>query len=192
LKKLDLRKTNISDLSVIATLENLEELNLSGCKNIKDFSPLSNLKKLKVLDISETEISDLSPIAELTNLETLNLEGCKNIKDLSPLKHLKKLKALDLTAVGAVDLSPLTELENLEWLDLSYTEQFIDITPVIELAKRYRRLKYVNLIETGIPRAHGERIKLRLLSIITLGRRRYGIPKHQITELRKLGVAVVY
>ena len=52
--------------------------------NISDISPLAGLTNLQGLFLTSNNISDISPLAGLTNLETLDLTG-NNISDLSPL-----------------------------------------------------------------------------------------------------------
>ena len=47
LENLNLRYTNISDISFLEKNKNIKELNLKGCDNIKDYSILSNLLKTK-------------------------------------------------------------------------------------------------------------------------------------------------
>ncbi len=101
----------VSDLSPLATLTNLQSLYLFGTR-ISDLSPLATLAKLQSLDLSGTQISDLSPLATLTNLHSLVLRGTQ-VSDLSPLATLTNLHSLDLRGTQVSDLSLLATLTNL-------------------------------------------------------------------------------
>lgn len=113
LKSLKLYNCTIDDLTGIANLINLEELNITK-GSIKDYKSLfgqKNLKKLSLvninfepiifdyindleyLDISYSDINNLESIKLLKHLVTLNIKKTKVIK-LDPLIDLKKLKTL--------------------------------------------------------------------------------------------------
>ena len=128
---------DISDLSPLSNLTNLTSLDLGGCDNISDLSPLSNLTNLTSLDLGGCDdISDLSPLSNLTNLTSLDLGGCDNISDLSPLSNLTNLTSLDLSVCYPIsDLSPLSNLTNLTSLDLwwCYNITDTDLTPLSNL-----------------------------------------------------------
>ncbi len=88
-------------------------------KNITDLSPLAGLTNLDELWLDHNKLSDLSPLAGLTNLKNLILMYNKNIADLSPLTGLTNLKALMLSGNNISDPTPLTGLTNLKDLMLS-------------------------------------------------------------------------
>lgn len=137
-----------TNLEAIATLTNLEKLELIDC-DISDISPLSGLTKLVVLNLERNAINDLTPLASLTNLESLNLynqvdnaveqqaraEGVNfnpgyfqgYLADLSPLTSLTKLKLLDIRNNSIEDVSPLNSLTNLIKVNLS-TNKITDIS----------------------------------------------------------------
>jgi hypothetical protein len=111
--------TNVSDLSPLAELKNLKELDLNNF-HVSDLSALAELKNVKELYLSGTQASDLSPLAELEDLTTLYLNSTQ-VCDLSLLTELTNLRVLYLAGTQASDLSPLVELKNLEWLGLTHT-----------------------------------------------------------------------
>lgn len=93
---LDLSDNQISDISSLENLINLEKLELSD-NEIKDISPLQNLKNLKELNLKCDEFTDISPLANLVNLEYLGLE-CGYC---SPKEEIEKLqKALPNCRIG--------------------------------------------------------------------------------------------
>ena len=69
---LELDYNNISDISALSGLSNLEFLVLSA-NNISDISTLSGLSNLEFLGLWENNISDISTLSGLTNLQTLVL-----------------------------------------------------------------------------------------------------------------------
>ena len=120
-KKLDLSEkglSNISDISALANLTNLQTLDLSG-NGISDISALKSLTNLQTLNLSSNNISDISALGNLTNLQTLNLSGNKIISDISALKSLTNLQTLDLSGNNISDISALESLTNLQTLNLS-------------------------------------------------------------------------
>ncbi|GAH14879.1 unnamed protein product, partial [marine sediment metagenome] len=64
----------ISDISPLAGLRNLERLYLYG-NQISNLSPLAGLKKLVNLYLENNQISDISSLAGLTKLGWLDLRG---------------------------------------------------------------------------------------------------------------------
>ncbi|RMG23044.1 MAG: hypothetical protein D6730_15280, partial [Bacteroidetes bacterium] len=150
------RYWEIQDVSVLATLPQLEVLNLNYTR-IKDLSPLSSLHQLLELDLSFTGVSDLTPLSRLQQLQVLNLYSCREVADISPLASLSKLQALYLSKTGVSELAPLAglqqlevlylrktpvrearplgELQKLRKLDLSGT-QVADLSPLLPLLRR--------------------------------------------------------
>ena len=104
---LDLSNTDITDLTLLKDLVDLEELDLSGT-NITDITPLKDLAKLKILLLYGTNIADITPLKDLVKLERLNLSATK-ITDLTPLKDLANLERLYL--------DNNTGITNLRWRD---------------------------------------------------------------------------
>jgi len=118
--ELELFSNNLSDLSPLSSLTNLQRLDLKF-NNISDLSPLSSLTNLEVLSLKINNISDLSPLAGLTNLEYLDL-GNNNISDISPMSGLTNLEYLSLVMNNISDLSPLVENSGLGSGDEIYLE----------------------------------------------------------------------
>ena len=68
----------IIDLSLIANLHNLQELDCSGT-SISDLSPLARLQNLQWLNCYDTQVSDLAPLVHLQNLQKLDCSKTKTI-----------------------------------------------------------------------------------------------------------------
>lgn len=95
LRDLFLGPGKLSDISVLAKLQNLEALRLS-MNQVSDISALSELKKMDRLDLGRTQIKDVTPLAGLTHITELMLDNTK-VTDISPLKSLEKLKLLSIS-----------------------------------------------------------------------------------------------
>ena len=127
---LDLRDSEIRDISALSTMDQLEELYLSG-NQLSDISPLAELSNLTTLDLADTDISDVSSLADLTGLTSLVLTG-NRISDISPLKKMTKLTSLFLKDNKVTDVSPLKGLTSLRSLYLG-NNQISDVTPLAEM-----------------------------------------------------------
>lgn len=127
---------NITDLSDLAQMVNLEELalcnqkieDISGLKElplkklylsknmITDFSVLLNLIDMDTLCIMENPAENLSVIGECTGILRLNIQGM-NLTDVDFLKNLS-LDYLDMSNVEVENniFEPLTEMKKLDTL----------------------------------------------------------------------------
>lgn len=159
-----LRNGGITTLEDLLMMPNLMTVSLTQ-QNIADLTPLASLKLLSELDLRQNPLENLAPLAGLSQLKSVNLFGCP-VSDLSPLAAcpmlseitaggsyvtsvetlrgstaLRKLRLfraplqtlqgiadvlpwlteLEISAVADGDLSPLLELENLQRAMLSET-----------------------------------------------------------------------
>ena len=108
---------HITDLSPLATLTSLMDLNVDG-NQITDLRPLVNLTNLIGLSLWNNHVTDVSPLGSLTSLTYLNLAN-NRVSDLSPLANLTSLETLDLTHNHIGNINPLSGLTNLRtlWLE---------------------------------------------------------------------------
>ena len=102
------------DLRPLAELINLEKLSL-GKNRIADIHLLAGLRNLRTLELAHNDISDIRPLAALTNLKELSLKWNK-ITDIHLLAKLKSLRTLDLSYNNISDISPLANLTQLRTL----------------------------------------------------------------------------
>ena len=89
LVRLGVNSSGVSDVSPLGGLINLEWLAIQSNHMISDISSLASLKNLKELNLARNKISDVSPLANLHNLEQLQLQQ-NNISDISPLNGLRE------------------------------------------------------------------------------------------------------
>ncbi|EDT72268.1 internalin like protein [Clostridium perfringens D str. JGS1721] len=121
---LDLNNKNISDITGLENCTSINELILHG-NQISDISPLANLINLENLDLGYdkygNQISDISPLANLTNLKHLYAKH-NQISDISPLANLTNLQTLWLQNNRISDVSPIANLTNLSNSYINYQE----------------------------------------------------------------------
>lgn len=92
LQALDLGHQAIEDITVIGEyLPNLRVLILAD-NNIKDISPLANLKHLHYLELFMNDITDSSPLAECRELVDLNISFNYRFADISGIMDLPLLE----------------------------------------------------------------------------------------------------
>ncbi|MDO8988419.1 MAG: leucine-rich repeat domain-containing protein [Sideroxyarcus sp.] len=110
----------------------LQQLDLSGCRQISDLAPLEKLIALQRLDFSWcVQISDLAPLEKLTALQWVDLSGCEQISGLAPLEKLTALQRLYLSMCDQIsDFAPLEKLTALQRLELSMCDQINDLAPL--------------------------------------------------------------
>ena len=133
----------ISDVSPLAALTQLTELNLVGT-DVLDVSPLAALTQLTELNLAGTAVSDVSPLAALTQLTWLNLFNTA-VSDVSSLSALTQLRRLYLDDTGVSDVSPLSALTQLTELHLVDTG-VSDVSSLSALTQ----LRRLHLVDTGV------------------------------------------
>jgi internalin A len=141
LQSLDVSGTAVTDLGSLAGLRGLQSLNLTNT-GVPDLAPLEALQGLQSLYLFNcTGVTDLAPLEALQGLQSLNLSYCTGVTDLAPLEALQGLQSLYLSSTGVTDLAPLEALQGLQSLDLSYCKGLTDLAPLEAL----QRLQKLNL-----------------------------------------------
>jgi hypothetical protein len=108
LRQLTLRMQRISDISPLTGLP-LAYLDLSNNKQLEDFTPLAQCKRLYWLDISNTAVTDLSFVENLHELNTLWIMGNRQLYSFEGLRG-STVEHLNSTNVGARNIEPLLTL----------------------------------------------------------------------------------
>ena len=158
------------DIRGVEKLVNLEYVViLTG--TIYDYTPLSQLKKLKTLKIHAESMTCLDgSFSLLTNLETLEIVETK-LTDVSPVEQLVNLKSLDLLE-NHIEFLPknIGNLQQLEFLAFSHNN-VQDITPLKSLTNLKKLFFHYNYIEDISP--------IKCLSNLT----RFGAQGNQIKDI---------
>ncbi|MCY4258715.1 MAG: leucine-rich repeat domain-containing protein, partial [Rhodobacteraceae bacterium] len=134
LKRLELARNQVTDISPLAGLTNLSWALHLDANAIADISPLQGMVHLPELNLASNLIADLAPLAGLTaELESLRLDN-NAISDLSPLAGLTALDLLGLNNNQIAEISPLAGLIHMETLELS-DNQIADISSLARLTE---------------------------------------------------------
>ncbi len=111
LEDLSLYMTSVEDLSPISGLTKMKRLSLYGIP-AKDMSPVENLAELKYIWIYATKFEDYSPLAKLTKLEEL-AGGLSALDTLEYVENMPKLKEISMLREEIDDYSPLAKCPEL-------------------------------------------------------------------------------
>ena len=142
----------------------IEDLNLSGCRNLSSSGIAGLLKQigktLKMLNLSDTSVSfsDLESLpSSFPVLEELNLSWCSSLTDAGIMGFLNKtgatLKILNLrgTEVSLSNIVSLTcNFPRLEKLNLSWCSNLTEVGIMGFLSKTGETLKTLDLSTTGV------------------------------------------
>ncbi len=139
--QLDLEGLEISDLTPLAVLTELEELVLSFT-DVESIAPLSQLSKLAWLALAQTKVSDLGPIQHLHHMRSLSLAETL-VVNLGPLQGLAQLESLNLRGVLADNIEAIAHLTQLSSLSLASTK-VTNLSPLRHL-DGLRSLSLVNM-----------------------------------------------
>ena len=134
LEVLRIQNFTFEDLSCLASLNSLRELDLTGCRfPAAQLQVLANLPELEKLSLASCGLSTIADLQGAGNLTSLDLSGntLRNLEVLSSMTGLTELY-LQHNAVTTLDaLSPITSLETL---DISYNS-VTDLSPLASCSK---------------------------------------------------------
>lgn len=130
-------RSEIRDISPLGNLKNLRTLVISG--TLRELSPIARLENLEELTIFSDVLSDISVLGELKGLRKLEIYGAIDI-NLNTLEELtNSMQHLAVKVEYIADIDSLTMLANLRHLELR-AENIKDIRPLRNL-KRVRYLE---------------------------------------------------
>ncbi|KAJ1256641.1 hypothetical protein BS78_K337500 [Paspalum vaginatum] len=192
LRVLRLGGTGIEKLPLnIATLRNLECLDLRGCGKLVELPEgIGNLKKLQVLNLEYClRLVELpESISKLEKLQVLKLDGCQQLVELPEgIGNLEKLQVLSLDSFqGLVKLPEgINKLEKLQVLNLEGCRKLVELPEGIG---NLEKLLVLNLKRCeklrGMPVGIGQLSRLEKLSLFVVGE---GEKCAGISELADIG-----
>jgi Leucine-rich repeat (LRR) protein len=112
-------RKDISSLEPIRPLIFLQNLQANNCP-IENLEPLSNLRDLQQLNVAGTNVSSLMPLSQLSNLILLNVRNTQ-ITSIDGLAGLAALNTLYLDSTAISDLKELHALPSLEKVYADHT-----------------------------------------------------------------------
>lgn len=135
IKRIDLRETQVKDITGIGFAKNLEQLIIdSPVDGLKEIASLDNLKQLV---IQNNKISNLSFIKGLTKLKHLDLSNNK-IKSIEALENLVSLSYLNLKQNQIEDVAIINRLDQLEELYLfgNYISSYDAVADILDQVEK--------------------------------------------------------
>lgn len=120
LKKVSFEAQTIGTLSPLSTMENLEELDLTGCRfSADELTHLTRLPSLESLILADCGLSTISDLEGVIALHKLDLSN-NTIRNLDVLSSMVTLKEINLQHNAVTDLTAIGSLTELETLDVSF------------------------------------------------------------------------
>ncbi|KEG06753.1 putative leucine-rich repeat protein [Trypanosoma grayi] len=183
---------HLTDVSPLASIETLEEVDLSGCEGVRTVDALGRLPVLRELDLRCTAITDselqglsasrslvkivlpdcrhltdVSPLASIKTLEGLILSGCEGVRTVGALGRLPALRELDLgcTAITDEELQGLSASHRLMKIVLCNCKHLTDVSPLASI----KTLEEVDLSGCEGVRTVGALGRLPILRELVLG-----------------------
>ncbi|CAL5431937.1 unnamed protein product [Camellia sinensis] len=167
LKVLDLSDTNIESLpDSISMLENLHQLLLNGCRQLKNVPSLEKLKALEHFELTGSQIEKVPQgIGELVNLRKLGLRENHNLKYVPSLEKLKALEHFELIG-SQIEEAPqgIEELVNLRELRLRGNRN-LKYVPSLEKLKALEHFELIGSQIEEAPQGIEELVNLRQLRL---------------------------
>lgn len=112
LRALDLGHNDLTDISLIGEMRELQVLILADNPNLVDISPLAALEDLQYIELFLCwDIADFSPLNGLSKLQDLNLSYCRNLEDISFIDNMPDFENgwFRGTKVNSEDITPYAE-----------------------------------------------------------------------------------
>lgn len=144
IEELDLILNEFSDYSCLQQLPNLKKLSIGHpYVQIEDWTWLGEIESLESLDLSSSRINKLPSLLKLKNLEFLDLKNCSRLESTAPVADLKNLTRLSIgkgTPLQILDM--VDQLPNLEFLDLQpYKQDKLSVAEIEGIRRRFPHAK---------------------------------------------------
>lgn len=121
LESLSLEGAGIKNIDSLKNLKNITKLNLSynelAASDIEVIGTLSNMEDLRIENIGSN--LDISPLSSLSKIQYLNLSNNSGIENIESLANMKALSVLFAQRIGLQSLEALASLSKVEYLDIS-------------------------------------------------------------------------
>ncbi|XP_031378937.1 TMV resistance protein N-like isoform X2 [Punica granatum] len=155
--------------STLATLENLQVLNASGCVDLEGDIPINigSKSSMRILQLADTKVSSLpTSISCLRQLEILDLGGCQRLQALPNLPS--SLISLRLGGELIHIFPNLEHLINLKELIFSGCRQLVEVPMGIRNLSKLEKLELSNTGITTLPGALPHLRELRIQKCLKL------------------------
>ena len=113
IERLLIQDCDIASLDVLQNVTIIGELNIKGCRKLKNISALSKLNSLRILVLEDLSVSDFEPITNLISLEEMRFNKL-NIVKLPKLREFMSLTWIELMNCPHLhDIQSLTNFSKL-------------------------------------------------------------------------------
>lgn len=120
LEVLRIHDFTFTDLSCLASLNALQELDLTGCRfPASELAVVAKLPELKKLILADCGLSTIADLAGASSLSSLDLSS-NTLRNLEVLSGMSSLRELYLQHNAVTKLDALSTVTSLEKLDISY------------------------------------------------------------------------
>jgi len=153
-----------TSLDFLKGLTELEELTISGNKNLRDFSAINSLPNLRRLRVQRCEhIQDVTFLAGVPNLRSLVIRNCCELTSLEGISGISSLREVHIVFCHRLsDLPYLGNLKNVSIFDFEACASISDVSALLDLESLE-----TSLLETRFPKKHHEQIyggRIKLLN----------------------------
>ena len=201
--ELRLSHNAVTELSSLSGLRKLEILDLSY-NSITSSAPLFNCTSLRELDLSNNALEDVEGLGNLAALEKLYL-AFTGLTDISVLSGNNAMLELDISNNNLTDISALSAMKKLTHLNFSYNQvehlpEFGKGHPLVSIKGSKNQLKSLDELEglmdlNYVQMDFNEALTsadplLTCYALVELSV--YGTGIRDVSELRKMGVIVLY
>lgn len=139
LVELNLNYNEITDLSCLSELVNLQKIHFNGNYYITDINFVENMTNLTSISGEYTEVDDISVLSDKYSLKSVFF-GDSNVTDISPIEGADKLEKVGFNRCNIENIDALSEKTQLEMVCLTGCG-----LKSIEPLSNSKRLKYVYL-----------------------------------------------
>jgi hypothetical protein len=192
LTRLQMEIGDLSDLSFLARIPNLERLLLGEWDPVDTGAFPDSLPSLRSLILSDAEIEDLEDLGRQPYLEELILwdcsgEGSSGQLNIQALARHSELEMVSFRNCEVGDLSPLDGLDELRWLALSSgtTQEQLE-----QVVRSHPKLTFLEFTEAGAITDLTPLAELRKLRALVVGSAAPPDPLFTMDRLEYLAVMV--
>jgi hypothetical protein len=110
----DLYIDNCNNIKIIPNMNDKKNLYIINCPNIKKIPNIFNLRSLTIQDCP-----NIKEIPNILNLKYLTIHNCQSIKEIPNIQSLKELFIL-----SCQNITKIPNIKNLQWLYILQCENF--------------------------------------------------------------------
>lgn len=169
----------------IQTFRNLNELNMTNMQ-ISDISFIGNLTNLQTLVLSNNHISNFAPLNTISRLNKLDVSRNESFTDFSQLCSHTSLIELNVSGTGITSLEGITSFSELERLYASDNAKITQTLSIDPIYKTYEVQREIDGVMKKVDIAYLENLKVLNLSNIGIEKNRPRINFKKFTVLTGL------